>query len=229
MDKEKILDKLAQAVLNGDTKGVAEIAQEVLSLGIDPMEAIQQGAAKGLDILGERFQRLEAYLPELVMGGDTMKACMAVLMPHVNRNKKDGVLMGKIVIGTVSGDIHDIGKNIVSSMLTAAGFEVDDLGTDISDKQFIERAEEFGANIIAMSALLTMTAYRQKEVLKRLRDMGLRDKYYVIVGGGPLNADWAKKIGADGYGATAVDAIQLVRRLLSEGVHPPLPEPLVVQ
>ena len=229
MDKDKILDKLAQAVLNGDTKEATEVAQEVLSAGIDPLEAIQQGAAKGLDILGERFQRLEAYLPELVMGGDTMKACMAVLMPHINQNKKDGVLMGKIVIGTVSGDIHDIGKNIVSSMLTAAGFDVDDLGIDISDKQFIERAEQFGANIIAMSALLTMTAYRQEEVLKRLRDMELRDKYYVIVGGGPLNADWAKKIGADGYGATAVDAIQLVRRLLSEGVHPPLPEPLVVQ
>jgi corrinoid protein of di/trimethylamine methyltransferase len=227
LNKEEILKKLAEAVLQGDSKAAGEAAQQALSAGVDPLEAIQQGAAKGLDELGERFQKLEAFLPELVMGGDAMKACMSALMPHMPQSRKEEATAGRIVIGTVGGDIHDIGKNIVATMLTAAGFEVKDLGVDVPEKEFIRSAEEFGANIIALSALLTMTAYRQEEVIKRLRDTGRRERFYVIVGGGPINADFARKIGADGFGATAVDAIKLSKALLSRRIPPPLPEPLI--
>ncbi len=229
MEKDEILKKLAESVLQGEAEGAVQAAREALSAGLDPLEAIQQGAAKGLDELGERFQRLEAFLPELVMGGDAMKACMSVLMPHMGQSRQKEAEAGRIVIGTVGGDIHDIGKNIVSTMLTAAGFQVDDLGVDVSEKEFIRRAEEFGADIIALSALLTMTAYRQEELIKRLRDTGLRDRFYVMIGGGPINADFARKIGADGFGATAVDAIKLARALLSRRIPPPLPEPLIFQ
>ena len=229
MDKEELLDKLAKTIMDGDTRAAAEVAQEVLAAGIEPTEAMLKGATKGLDILGERFQKLEAYLPELVKGGNAMKACTAVLLPHVSEEKAAGVMLGKVVIGTVSGDIHDIGKTIVASMLIATGFEVHDLGIDIPAKRFIEKAEEVGAKVIAMSALLTMTAYGQEEVIKRLKETGLREKYYVVVGGSPISAEWATRIGADGYGRTAVDAALVLKRLVTDGVPPPLPQPLVIQ
>ena len=229
MGKEEILDKLAKTIIDGDTKAATEVAQEVLAAGIEPTEAMLKGATKGLDILGERFQKLEAYLPELVKGGNAMKACTAVLLPHVSEEKAAGVMLGKVVIGTVSGDIHDIGKTIVASMLIATGFEVHDLGFDITAKRFIEKAEEVGAKVIAMSALLTMTAYGQEEVIKRLKETGLREKFYVVVGGSPISAEWATRIDADGYGRTAVDAAQVLKRLVTEGVPPPLPQPLVIQ
>jgi len=229
LGKEELLDKLAKTIIDGDTKAATEVAQEVLAAGIEPTEAMLKGATKGLDILGERFQRLEAYLPELVKGGNAMKACTAVLLPHVSEEKAAGVMLGKVVIGTVSGDIHDIGKTIVASMLIATGFEVHDLGIDIPAKRFIEKAEEVEAKVIAMSALLTMTAYGQEEVIKRLKETGIREKYYVVVGGSPISAEWATRIGADGYGRTAVDAARVLKRLVTEGVPPPLPQPLVIQ
>ncbi len=229
MGKEELLDKLAKTIIDGDTKAATEVAQEVLAAGIDPLEAISQGGVKGLDIIGERFQRLEAYLPELVKAGDAMKACTAVLSPHISKEKIGGFMLGKVVIGTVAGDVHDIGKTIVASMLIATGFEVHDLGIDISAKRFIEKAEEVEAKVIAMSALLTMTAYGQEDVIKLLKDMGLREKYYVVVGGSPISAEWATRIGADGYGRTAVDASRVLKRLVTEGMPSPLPQPLVIQ
>ncbi len=229
MGEEELLDKLAKTIIDGDTKATTEVAQEVLAAEIDPLEAISQGGVKGLDIIGERFQRLEAYLPELVKAGDAMKACTAVLSPHISKEKIGGFMLGKVVIGTVAGDVHDIGKTIVASMLIATGFEVHDLGIDISAKRFIEKAEEVEAKVIAMSALLTMTAYGQEDVIKLLKDMGLREKYYVVVGGSPISAEWATRIGADGYGRTAVDAAQVLKRLVTEGMPPPLPQPIVIQ
>jgi methylmalonyl-CoA mutase cobalamin-binding domain/chain len=138
-------------------------------------------------------------------------------------------LLGNVVIGTVRGDIHDIGKNMVATMLTVSGFEVCDLGIDVPVKRFVEKAEEIKAKVIALSALLSQTAYYQHEVIKYLTDMGLREKYYVVVGGAPVSPEWATKIGADGYARTAIDAGQLLKRLLTEGVPPPLPQTLVVE
>jgi len=229
MSKEGLFDKLAKAIIDGDEKAASEISQEILTAGIDPLEAISQGAIKGLDIVGERFNRLEAFLPELVLAGDAMTACMAVLTPHISAEKRGDVVGGRVVLGTVAGDIHDIGKSMVGTMLTVRGFEVYDLGIDVPVKKFIEKAEEVGAKVIAMSALLTLTAFYQEEVIKYLTDAGLRNKYYTIVGGAAASEEWATQIGADGYGKTAVDAGLLVKRLLTERVPPPLPQTLVIK
>jgi corrinoid protein of di/trimethylamine methyltransferase len=229
MNKEELLEKLANTIIDGDEQGAAEVAEEILSAGIDPGEAIKQGATKGLDEVGERFQRLEAFLPDLVSAGDTMKACLAVFIPHIRSEQMGDFLLGNVVIGTVRGDVHDIGKNMVANMLTVSGFEVYDLGIDVPVKRFVEKAEEVRAKVIALSALLSQTAHYQQEVIAYLRDVGLREKYYVVVGGAPVSPEWAIKIGADGYAKTAIDAGQLLKRLVAEGVRPPLPQTLVVQ
>ena len=227
--KEELFDKLAKAIIGGNGEAVSEISQEILTTGIDPLEAINKGALKGLDTVGERYNRLEAFLPELVLAGDAMKACTAVLTPHISAEKMGDVMGSKVVLGTVAGDIHDIGKSMVATMMTVRGFEVYDLGIDVPIKKFIEKAEEVGANVIAMSALLTLSAFYQDEVIKYLKDAGLRNKYYTIVGGAAASEEWAAQIGADGYGKTAVDGGLLVKRLLTEGVPPPLPQPLIIK
>ena len=228
-EKKELLDRLAQATIDGDEEAAAKISQEIIDAGIDPVEAVQLGAKKGLDVLGDRFQRLEAFIPELVLGSDAMKASMAVLLPYLKQEKGSSGISGKVVIGTVSGDIHEIGKSLVGCMLMAAGFEVYDLGCDVNDKRFVEKAEEVEADVIALSALLSLTANHQEEIIKLLRDMGLREKYFVIVGGGPVNANWAAQIKADGYGRTAVSAVELVKQLLSRGERPPLSQTIIVE
>lgn len=229
MSSEEPIKRLEQTIIDGDEEGARCAAQEILNADIDPMEAILQGAARGLDVVGDRYQRLEAFLPELVGAGEAMKACMEILTPHVSQDQAKALSPGKVVLGTVSGDIHDIGKNLVATMLMVKGFDVYDVGVDVPVRQFVQKAEEVKANVIALSALLTQTAYYQKEVIKYLRDAGLREKYYVVVGGAPITAEWAAEIGADGYGKTAVSATELVRRLITEGVPPPLAKPLVVE
>ena len=226
--KEDLLGKLAQTMIDGDDKAAADVAQEIIEAGIDAQEAISQGAIKGLDTVGERFQRLEAFLPELIRAGDAMKACMAVLKPHIKVEQMADIILGDVVIGTVKGDIHEIGKNLVANMLTASGFEVHDLGFDVPIKRFIEEAETVKAQIIALSALLTQSSYYQKHVIDYLRDAGARDKYYVIVGGAPVSPDWATEIQADGYARTAVGATQLAKKLVTGGATPPLSQPIII-
>jgi len=229
MAGEELIGKLAETIINGDKKAACEVSQEILAAEIDPLEAILKGAKKGLDIIGDRFQRLEAFLPELILAGEAMKTCTEILVPHINPTQIGSISLSKVVIGTVSGDLHDIGKNIVANMLTVSGFEVIDLGINVPVKRFIEKAEETQAKVIALSALLTQTAYYQREVINYLKDAGMRNKYYVVVGGSPISPEWANEIGADGYGRTAVDASQVLKRLVTEGVPPPLPQTIVVQ
>lgn len=226
--KEALLAKLAKTIVDGDEEAAGKVAGEILSAGINPLEAIKQGATMGLDEIGERFQRLEAFLPELIRAGEAMKACLAVFMPHMKPEEEGGIRLGKVVIGTVAGDIHDIGKSIVGTMLTVTGFEVYDLGTNVSVKRFVEKAAEVEAKILALSALLTQSCYYQHEVIKYLRDSGLREKYYVVVGGAAVTPEWAAEIGADGYGKLALHACQLAKRLVAEGRRPPLPQPLII-
>ncbi|MBI2860355.1 MAG: corrinoid protein [Chloroflexi bacterium] len=229
MSKAELIGRLATAIADGDEETVKETARAVLAAGIDPLEAITQGAVKGLDIIGERYQRLEAFLPDLIRGGDAMKACLGVFLPHVKPEQMQSISSGTVVIGTVSGDIHDIGKNLVASMLSVTGFDVCDIGTDVPVKRFIEKAEEVKARVIAMSALLTYSANYQKQVIDYLKDRGLREKYYVVVGGAPVSPEWAADIGADGYARTAIGAGRLMKKLVGGGTAPPLPQPLVVE
>jgi len=229
MNKDNLLEKLKNAVVACDQELATNVALEVLDAGIGPLEAITEGAVKGLGIIGEKYNRLEVYLPELIKAGDSMKAVLDVFLPHIKGEDASEIIKGKVILGTVSGDNHDIGKNMVDTMLTMERFEVFDLGIDVPGKQFVQKAEEVNADVIAMSALLTTTAYYQEEVIKYLRDAGLRDKYYVVVGGSPISAEWASQIGADGYGKTAVDAGKVINKLLSVGTPPPLSRPIVFE
>ncbi len=220
--KEALLKKLARAIISGHKQAAAEISEKSLKAGIDPLETIQRGASKGLKALGRKYERLEVFLPELIKGGDAMKACMAVLLPHIKPKQKHEASLGKVVIGTVSGDVHDIGKNLVATMLAISGFEVYDLGVDIPAKEFVLKAEAVEARVIALSALLVTTAYYQEEVINYLKDTGLREKYYVVIGGAPITPEWASQIGADGYGRNAVEATRVIKRLVTESAAPPL-------
>lgn len=229
MSNEELLNRLTEAISEGDVAITNEVTRTIIEEDVNALDAIQRRAAQGLDILGERFRRLDAYLPDLIRGGQAMKACQAVLMPYISEGNGGAISLGKVVIGTVSSDIHDIGKTMVANMLSAGGFEVHDLGIDVPVRKFIDTAVELKANVIALSALLTTSAFYQSEVIRYLEDTGLRDKYYVIVGGAPVSAEWAAEIGADGYGKTAIDATKLLKRLLTDGVPPPLNQPIAIQ
>lgn len=206
--KDRIFRSLTEAVVNFDIEGVRRLAQEVIDNGLDPYEAITEALNEGMRIVGEKYEAKEYFLSELLLAGESMKAALEILTPHL---KTSGIkAIGKVVIGTVKGDIHDIGKTIVTTLLRSAGFEVIDLGVDVSAEKFIESIREADADILAMSALLTTTMPYMGEVVKGLEENGLRGKVTVIVGGAPLSEDYAKKVGADLY---AVDAVEAVRKL----------------
>jgi corrinoid protein of di/trimethylamine methyltransferase len=206
--KDRIFRSLTEAVVNFDIEGVRRLAQEVIDNGLDPYEAITEALNEGMRIVGEKYEAKEYFLSELLLAGESMKAALEILTPHL---KTGGIkAIGKVVIGTVKGDIHDIGKTIVTTLLRSAGFEVIDLGVDVSAEKFIESIREADADILAMSALLTTTMPYMGEVVKELEENGLRGKVTVIVGGAPLSEDYAKKVGADLY---AVDAVEAVRKL----------------
>lgn len=216
MEKEKIFNLMSQAIIDGDEEAAVRLAREALQLKLDPTEVIEKGYVPGIQKVGELWEKGEYFLPELITSSEAMKAAMAILEPEI-KNRDQGLRgKGKVVIGTVEGDIHDIGKNIVASMLQASGFEVYDLGADVKLEKFIDKAEEVGADIIGLSALLTTTMVGQKRLIELLIQQKLRDRYRVIVGGAPVTADWANKIGADGYAENAVAAVHLVQQLLAQ-------------
>ena len=216
MTKEEIFDRLSFSIVKADKEMARETAQEVIKGKIDPIEAIEKGLSKGMDIIGERFNKMEAFLPELMMAAHTFDTAMETLEPEIAAQKREVTKAGTILIGTVKGDVHNIGKNIVTTVLKTGGFDVHDLGVDISPLAFVEAAQKSRADVIALSSLMTTTMLGQREVIEVLKEMGLRDRYCVIVGGGPVNQQWADQIGADGYGETAADAVLLARELLAE-------------
>jgi trimethylamine corrinoid protein len=181
--------------------------------GLDLLEVVEKGYVPGIQRVGELWEQGEYFLPELITSAEAMKAAMAVLDPQLNRKDVASRMGGKVVIGTVEGDIHDIGKNLVASMLQAGGFEVFDLGVDVKLERFIETAEKVGADMICLSALLTTTMMNQRRLIGLLRDRGLRDKYTVLVGGAPASRKWAEEIGADGYAENAVAAVKMAKSL----------------
>jgi methanogenic corrinoid protein MtbC1 len=228
--KEEILQSLRDAIVECDADQAVRAAREALAAGIPALEAIQHGAARGLDVIGERFSTGEAYLPELILAGDAMKAVLDELAKALaDENAGTSTTLGKVVIGTVSGDLHDIGKNIVGALLAVNGFQVYDIGIDVEPRVFVKKAEEFGANIIGSSTLLTTSMPYQQDVVQYLVDSGLRSKYYYVIGGGPVTADWARKIGADGHGYTATDAVEVCKRLVKSGQTPGTLETVIVE
>jgi len=210
MKEEKILKRLQDCIVNLDIDGIGKAAQDALDAGIPPVKAVTEGMAKGMDIVGQKYEAKEYFLAELIMAGEVMKEGMKVLEPRLKKGEVQ--TLGKVAVGTVRGDLHDIGKNIVATLLGAAGFDVIDLGVDVTPEQFVEAVRTKKPKIIGMSALLTVTMPEMENVVKELKKAGLRDKVKIIVGGAPLTEDYAKKIGADAYAPNAVAGVNMCKK-----------------
>jgi corrinoid protein of di/trimethylamine methyltransferase len=214
---ERILKDLREAVLDFDDDGARKLAAEAVAAGMDPVMVLEEGLAKALREVGDSFGLGEAFVTELIAAAQTMEAGAEVLNKEIARLGASRKSMGRFMIGTVEGDIHSIGKNIVKTMLTAAGFEVIDLGVDIKTKAFVEKAKELEPDIIGLSALMTTTMTMQREVIKALIDAELRKRPKVIVGGAPVTQAWVEEIGADACGFDAGSAVQTALELMKEG------------
>lgn len=220
MGKDELFEKLSEAIVNCDTDVAKEVARKILETNIEPIEAIEKSLAPAIRTVGDRFEKGEYFLTHLMLAAEGVKAATEILTASMSEKSKETLRRERerakrIVLGTVKGDIHDIGKNIVSLLLQVNGFNVYDLGKDVSSRGFVEKAEEVKAHIVGLSALMTVTQPYQAEVVNLLKEMGLREKYRVIVGGGPTSASWAEEIGADGWAPDASEAVTLVKRLLT--------------
>ena len=212
----ELFQEMAQSIIDGDSDVSAELARRAVDQGIDPLEAISEGFVRGVNKVGEDFAKGDAFLPELVMAGEAMKAAVAVLEPELAKRGTERTMLGKVILCTVEGDIHEIGKTLVGTMLSSAGFKVFDLGVDVPVMKVVEKAREVDADIVAMSALLTTTMVHQKDVIEALEDIGIRSKVKVMVGGAPVTKEWVKQIGADGYSEDAIGAIKVAKQLLGQ-------------
>ena len=215
MGDEGIFEQLKQSIVDQDDDAVLEAVNKALADGVDPKTIIDKGLLPGLNVIGEQFENEDIFLPELMQAALAFQAAMAILEPKIKEAGGDGQKKGKIVLGTVKGDLHSIGKNILKLLFETSGFEVWDLGIDVDLFKFIDKAKEVDADIIAMSALLTTTLVGQRDVIEALKDQGSRDKFKVIIGGGATTAEWAETIGADGWAGTAYEAVNLANRLVS--------------
>ena len=209
-----ILNELKTAVIEGDSEKSIEFAKKALESNIPPLDAITKGLAKGVKEVGDSFSAGEVFLVELVMAGDAMKAGMSVLLPVIKESKTEITSAGKVMIGTVAGDIHSIGKDIVSTLLEADGFEVLNVGEDVSSEAFVEKVKEHKPDVLGLSSLLTATMPAQKDVIEKLKEAGLRGDIKVIIGGAPTTQEWSDEIEADGWAGDAVDAVRLVKKLV---------------
>lgn len=210
MSDEKVLKDLSNAILTFDSAAATRAAKAAIAAKMDPLVAIEKGLVPPIEKIGEKFEKMEVYLPELMLAADAMKSALALLLPLIPKGSKG--IKATVVIGTVQGDVHEIGKNIVSSLLMAGGFNVIDLGVDVKTILFVEEARKANAKIIGASALMSSTIGSQKDIVDYLVSSGDRRKFAVLVGGGPTTKEWAKEIGADGCGMTAVEAVKLATK-----------------
>jgi corrinoid protein of di/trimethylamine methyltransferase len=211
---EELFAAMKQSIIDGDEEAAAAVAQQALAAGVDPLDAINVGFVSGMAYVGDQFSAGEMFLPDMMLAAEAMKAAVAVLEPEMTRRGMQRIMLGKVVLGTVKGDIHEIGKNLVATMLSASGFEVYDLGVDVPFEKFVEKAREVNADIVGMSALLTTTMTGQRTVIDLLTKAGLRPQVKVIVGGAPVTRSWAAEIGADGMSEDAMGAVVLAKKLV---------------
>jgi len=207
------LRRLEQAVIHGEAEEAAELTREGLDRGLDALALVDEALTPGINRIGELYSSGEYFLPDLVIGGDAMKAAFAVLEPALVGDQQREVV-GRVVVGTVEGDIHEIGKTLVGILLTANGFDVSGIGADKSAAEFVAAVKENGATLVGASALLTTTMSEQRRIIEALEEAGLRDQVKVMVGGALVSQSWAHKIGADGYAAKAMTAVDLAFRLI---------------
>jgi dimethylamine corrinoid protein len=208
---EELLQGLSDAVVEMDESGTVNLANEVVKEQHDTYQAIEKGLADGMDRAGKLFEEEEYFIPELLMCSDAMYAGLDILKPHLKIDQQTEKY--KVVIGVVEGDTHDIGKNLVKIMLETSGFEIYDLGRDVAPKDFVAKAKEVKARVIALSTLMTTTMDGMAEVIRLLQEENLREKVVVLVGGGPISQSFADRIGADGYAKDAAEAARLAQRL----------------
>jgi corrinoid protein of di/trimethylamine methyltransferase len=212
----ELFQAMRQSIIDGAADHATELARQALTAGIDPLQAVNNGFVPGVDYVGEQFARREMFLPDLVMAAEAMKAGIAVLEPEMRRRGMQRESLGRVVLGTVKGDIHEIGKTLVGILLSAAGFEVVDLGVNVTAEMFAAKARELNADIVGVSSLLTTTMALQRGVVEALDRAQLRPPVKIIVGGAPVTRKWAEEIGADGYGKDAVGAVTLAKSLVGK-------------
>ena len=210
---EGIIQQLEQAVIEGLPEDAEMYANQALVQGLDPLDCINEGLTPGIQRVGELFASGEYFLPELIIGADAMKVALDVLEPAMVGDQEREIV-GRVVLGTIEGDIHEIGKTLVGTMLIANGFKVFDIGVDNNASDFIKAVEENNADILGASALLTTTMLKQRELIGELEKTGLRDRLKIMVGGAPVTASYAQEIGADGYAEDAISAVDLAFRLV---------------
>lgn len=215
----EILNQLQQAVILGEPDQARELATQALESSIAPLTAIEEALNPGMQVVGDRYERGEYFIPDLMMAAEAMKAAMAVFEPVLMARREQRQVLGTVVIGTVEGDIHEIGKSLVATMLSTVGFRVHDLGVDVPASEFVAQVRETGANVVGLSALLTTTMRNQEAVIAALKEAGLREQVKVIIGGAPTNPEWAQIIGADAYAENANEAVEVVRRLLENHIR----------
>jgi corrinoid protein of di/trimethylamine methyltransferase len=215
MSKEDTFAQLKQAIVEGDPDAVVSGTNQALADGLGPLEIIESGLLPGLTEIGEQFECEEVFLPELMQAALSFQEAMKILSPKIQELGIAQEKKGIVVLGTVKGDLHSIGKNILALLFETSGFEVHDLGIDVDLFKFIQKADEVNADIIAMSALLTTTLVGQRDVIEALKQQGKRDQYKVLIGGGATTQKWADTIGADGFSGSAYDAVGLAQKLVS--------------
>ena len=208
----EILDQIAKELFAGNAKAVAELTQKALSDGFSPQEILNEGMIKGMNDVGVKFKANEIYVPEVLIAARAMKAGMEILKPKLAETGVEPV--GKMIIGTVKGDLHDIGKNLVAMMMEGAGFEVIDLGIDVPAEKFIQAIEEYQPQLVGMSALLTTTMIQIRENIKAFQEASIRDQVKVMIGGAPVTQKFADEVGADGYAPDAASAVDKAKELL---------------
>jgi len=210
---------MRQSIFDGAPETASALARQALNEGIAPLDAIDQGFVPGMTEVGQQYAQHKMFLPDMLAAAEAMKAAMAVLEPELKRRGSERPNAGTVLLGTTKGDIHEIGKTLVGTLLTANGFKVHDLGVDVSSEQFVAKALECAADVVGISALLTTTMRGQKAVIEALQQAGLRSRVKVIVGGAPVTRAWAEEIGADGYAKDAISAVALVQSLVSRSVQ----------
>jgi corrinoid protein of di/trimethylamine methyltransferase len=211
---EELFQAMTQSVIDGEPEEAERLAQQVIKQNIAPLDAINNGFVVGVDIVGDGFARGEMFLPDLVLAGEAMKVAVSILEPEMAKRGTEREMLGKVVLGTVEGDIHDIGKTLVGTMLSISGFQVFDLGVDVSIETFIEKVNEVNADIIGLSALLTTTMVNQRNMIVALEEAGLRSQIKVMIGGAPVTRSWAEVIGADGYSEDAIGSTAVAKQLV---------------